>query len=102
MGWEERQKEDFALLEANGWEIECHSPFEIRYEDAGAFASGMAADLVLWDLKHERGNAFSEQDMHDCFNAGVNRGVTVAAIITRRDLGEEFPTYQEYMKKFKE
>jgi len=95
-------EEDIKLLEDNEWVVECESPFEIRHEDGGAFASGCAADIILWDLKHERDNAFSEQDMKDCFAAGVNRGVTIAAIITRRDLGEEFPTYQEYMKKFEE
>jgi len=100
MSWEIDFKEDIDLLEKNGWDVECHSPFEIRFKDGGAFASGLAAQIVLDDLKHERDNAFSEQDMHDCFNAGVNRGVTIAAIITRHDLGEEYPTYQEYMKRF--
>lgn len=96
-------EDDIKLLEENGWEVECHSPFEIRFEDGGAFASGLAADLVLWDLKHERDKSFSEQDMHDSFNAGVNRGVTVAAAILKRDIGEVFPNYQEYMKnKFEE
>ena len=95
-------KEDEELLENDDWEVECDSPFEIRQKDGGSFASGYAAQIILDNLKHERDNAFSEQDMHDCFNAGINRGVTIAAIITRRDLGEEFPTYQEYMKKFKE
>lgn len=94
--------EDEKLLEENGWIVECQSPFEIRYEDGGAFASGCAAQIVLDDLKHERDNAFSEQDMKDCFSAGVNRGVTIAAIITKHDLGEEFPPYQEYMKKFED
>ena len=94
--------EDEKLLEENGWFVECESPFEIRYKDGGAFASGLAAQIVLDDLKHERDNAFSEQDMHDCFMAGVNRGVTIAAIITHRDIGEEFPTYQQYMKRFEE
>jgi len=95
-------EDDMKLLEENGWEVECESPFEIRYKDGGAFASGMAAQIVLDDLQHERDNAFSEQDMKDCFTAGVNRGVTIAAIITKHDLGEEFPSYQEYMKKFEE
>ena len=94
--------EDEKLLEDNGWVVECQSPFEIRYEDGGAFASGLAADIVLDDLKHERDNAFSRQDMKDCFAAGVNRGVTIAAIITKHDLGEEFPSYEEYMKKYNE
>ena len=99
MSWEERQKEDFALLEANGWEVECQSPFEIRTKD-GSFASGEAANIVLNDLKYEHHYKHTEPDMRDCFNAGINRGVTIACILTKRDLGEEFPSYQEYMKKF--
>lgn len=95
-------EEDIKLLEDNGWIVECYSPFEIRYHDGGAFASGLAANIVLDDLKYERDNAFSEQDMHDCFNAGVNRGITIAAIITKHELDEEFPTYQEYMKRYEE
>lgn len=101
MGWEERQKENFALLEANGWEVECESPFEIRTKD-GSFASGEAANMVLDGLKYAMNNAFSEQEMHECFNAGVNRGITIAAFITRHDIGEEFPSYNKYMEKFKE
>ena len=94
--------EDIKLLEENGWIVECQLPFEIRYEDGGAFASGCAADIVLNDLKYEKNYGFSEQDMHDSFNAGVNRGVTIAAIITKRDIGEEFPTYNEFMKRYEE
>ena len=94
--------EDDKLLRDNGWIVECQSPFEIRCEDGGAFASGLAAQIVLDDLKYERDNAFSEADMRDCFNAGINRGITIAAIITRHDLGEEFPNYDNYMKKFEE
>ena len=99
--WKDRQDEDFALLNEDGWEVECESPLEIRHAD-GSFASGYAANVVVSDLKSEHVQRFIEQDMHDCFNAGVNRGVTIAAIITRRDIGEEFPSYQEYMKKFEE
>ena len=97
-------EDDIKLLEENGWEVECESPFEIRYEDGGAFASGMAADLVLWDLKHERDNAFSEQDMKDCFVAGTNRGVGIATLLINRDKEflKEFPNYENYMKKYNE
>ena len=45
-------KEEEKLLEENGWEVECESPFEIRTED-GSFASGEAADIVLDYLKEE-------------------------------------------------
>ena len=94
-------EEDIKLLEANGWEVECHSPFEIRTKD-GSFASGEAAIIVLNDLKYEHHFKFTEPDMRDAFSAGVNRGVTIAAIITKHDLGEEFPPYKEYMKKYDE
>ena len=95
MSWEK----DIELLEENGWEVECQSPFEIRTKD-NSFASSEAAYIVLNNLKSETIQRFNEQNMHDCFNAGINRGITIAAIITKQDLGEEFPTYQEYMKKF--
>jgi len=95
-------EEDIKLLEDNGWDVECHSPFEIRFQDGGAFATGLAAQIVLDDLKYERDNAFSEQDMKDCFSAGINRGVNIAAMLRNIDLGETYPAYQEYMKKFEE
>ena len=93
--------EDIKLLEDNGWIIECHAPFEIRTKD-GSFASGSAAYIVLSDLRYEKMDTFNKQDMHDCFNAGVNRGVAIAAILTKRELDEEFPTYNEYMKRYEE
>jgi hypothetical protein len=95
-------KDDIILLEDNGWEVECESPFEISHEHCDASATGFAAEIVLDYLKTDRDNGFSEQDMHDCFSAGVNRGVTIAAIITRRELYMEFPSYQEYMKRYDE
>jgi len=93
---------DIKLLEDNDWIVECEHPFEIRYVDGGAFASGFAAKIVLDDLKHERDNAFSEQNMRDCFNAGINRGISLTAIIMEKELGAEFPTYEEHMKQFEE
>ena len=98
MSW----KDDIKMLEDAGWEVECESPFEICHEHSDSNATGYAAQIVLDDLKNERENAFSKQDMKDCFNAGVNRGVTIAAIITRHDIGEEFPSYEDYMKKYDE
>ena len=95
-------EETINLLKENGWIVVCHSPFEIEYEDGGAFASGYAAQIILDSCRYERNNGFSEQDMHDCFNAGVNRGVTIAAMITRHDIGEEFPDYKTYVKKYDE
>lgn len=48
---------DIKLLKKNGWEVECMSPFEIRYKDGGAFATGLAAEIVLYDLKKENNEA---------------------------------------------
>lgn len=45
-------KKDEMLLKAEGWELECESPFEIRHED-GSFASGQAAQIVLSVLREE-------------------------------------------------
>ncbi|MHA1170353.1 MAG: hypothetical protein ACTSRU_21200 [Candidatus Hodarchaeales archaeon] len=101
MCWEE----DIKLLEANGWEVECESPFEIRYEDGGAFASGLAAQIVLDDLKHERDNAFSKKDMHDGFLAGFERGVNTATILTNEEpleVLQSTPSFEEYMKRYEE
>lgn len=41
------------LLEADGWEIECESPFEIRHIETGSFASGLAANVILGALVNE-------------------------------------------------
>ena len=45
-------EEDEKLLNDNGWEVTCHSPFEINTKD-GSFASGEAAYMVLDALKDE-------------------------------------------------
>lgn len=46
------KKTDIELLESNGWEVECESPFEIRTKD-GSFASGQAAIIVLSQLRED-------------------------------------------------
>lgn len=46
-------KKDILLLESNGWELECISPFEIRHLD-GSFATLNAAKTVLNNLKLEK------------------------------------------------
>ena len=98
MSW----KDDIKLLEANGWEVECESPFEISNEHCDASATGLAAQIVLDALKYEHHFKFTEPDMNHSFNAGINRGITIACIITKRDIGEEFPSYPEYMKRYEE
>lgn len=46
-------EKDIELLEANGWEVECLSPFEIRHED-GSFATLNAAKIVLENLRADK------------------------------------------------
>ena len=43
-----------ALLEFNGWVVECESPFEIRHEESGSFATGLAAIMVATQLEQEK------------------------------------------------
>jgi hypothetical protein len=45
-------EQDRQILEENGWEIDCESPFEISYkEDGDSQASGYAAEIILMWLK---------------------------------------------------
>jgi hypothetical protein len=48
---------DRKLLEDDGWEIECESPFEIRCEES--FATNQAARIIL--------NSLREPDLRDLF-----------------------------------
>ena len=93
-------EEDIKLLEENGWRVECHSPFEIRFEDGGAFATGLAAQIVLDDLKYEK-NSFNEEEMGEAFKAGHERGVYVASVITGRPIDGHYPQFDEFLHKLK-
>ena len=42
------------LLEYNGWVVECESPFEIRHEESGSFATGLAAKMIATQLEQEK------------------------------------------------
>lgn len=44
-------KEDIAILENDGWEIECESPFEISNDETESFATNEAAYAVLESLR---------------------------------------------------
>jgi hypothetical protein len=44
---------DKKLLEYNGWEVWCESPFEIYHKETDSKATGYAAKLVLDSLKPE-------------------------------------------------
>jgi len=43
--------EDIALLEKEGWMVECQSPFEIYHEETNSRATGYAAEIILSSLK---------------------------------------------------
>ena len=93
-------EEDIKLLEENGWDVECWSPFEIRFKDGGAFATGLAAQIVLDDLKTER-DCFDEDEMGDAFKAGHERGVYVASVITGKPIDGHYPQFDEFMHKLR-
>ena len=40
-------------IEREGWIVECESPLELRHNESGSFASGVAADIVLDDLDYD-------------------------------------------------
>lgn len=42
--------ETISLLEANGWTVESESPFEIRHDETGSFATMLAAESVVEGL----------------------------------------------------
>jgi ribA/ribD-fused uncharacterized protein len=44
-------KSDEDYLKEEGWVVECESPFEIRHNESGSFASGHAAYAVIRDIK---------------------------------------------------
>ena len=69
MSWED----NYRILEENGWEVECESPFKIRTKD-GSFASGEAANIVLSILKYERDSEVDKFE-YKCVHLG---GVTVS------------------------
>ena len=35
------------ILEKYGWIVECELPLEIRHNETGSFASGVAAEIVI-------------------------------------------------------
>ena len=43
--------ETISMLEANGWTVECESPFEIRHGETGSFATMLAAQAVADELR---------------------------------------------------
>jgi len=46
-------KIDEAILEENGWVVECESPFEIRNDETESFATNEAAYAILESLRPE-------------------------------------------------
>lgn len=45
--------DDTTLLERSGWTLECLSPLEIRHLETGSFASKLAAECVLAQLRKD-------------------------------------------------
>lgn len=45
------KESDIKILEENGWEVICESPFEIEEINGGGTATGEGAELVLYYFK---------------------------------------------------
>jgi len=43
--------EDERMLEADGWIVECYSPFEISHAESESFAKNYAAELVVSNIR---------------------------------------------------
>jgi hypothetical protein len=48
----------------------------------------------------EKTTGFTVEEMKDAFLAGLNRGVFVASALRREPIDGDYPTYEEYMKKY--
>ena len=81
---------DKALLEANGWEVECCSPFEIRTKD-GSLASGEAADYVLMGLRVEANPIvqLTLEEIRVCIKALNSMETNLTLQSCSRDFGSE-------------
>ena len=92
--------EDEALLNANGWEVECWSPFEIRTKD-GSFASQEAAHTVLASLKYDvtPSVVLTFDEVRVCIKALNSMQTTLTLQSCSRDFGsEEF--FEKLLAKF--
>jgi hypothetical protein len=87
---------DIKILEADGWTVECESPFEIRHEETESFASGTAAYYVLDALVsvEERKNTTIEelaQEFVDELNIVHKRDDTIFTTFDFGNLGMRTP-----------
>lgn len=55
--------EIISLLESNGWTVECKSPFEIRHDETGSFATQLAAVAVVNELRSELAEEFEDEHL---------------------------------------
>ena len=46
-------------------------------------------------------NSYFEEDLHEAFTAGLNRGIFIASVIQKQPIDGEYLTYEEYVEKKK-
>jgi hypothetical protein len=63
---------DIDLLEQNGWEVECESPFEIRHEESNSFATNAAAYTVLVNIRENNGDTPTRKEYTFTINDDIN------------------------------
>lgn len=80
---------DMQFLEENGWTVECESPLEIRHNETGAFATGMAADYVLDAVRAEiQGPTLFQTIKLTSEQINDNRGCPAVLAHAMEELGE--------------
>ena len=58
-------------------------------------------DIEKYNAIVEANKGYTEEDIHNTFFAGLNRGIYVASVIKGKPIEGDYPTYEEYFKKFK-
>jgi hypothetical protein len=63
--------EDFAMLTAAGWLVECESPLEICHEATGSRATGVCAEVMIESLRRDGAGSVSsvQRDPEEMPNA---------------------------------
>ena len=91
-------EEDIKLLAKAGWQVECHSPFEIRHED-GSFATEQAAYIVLDSIREEYNiMSFEELALGSRFKYLDGKSNNIWIKISNDNLGLIVEYDDEYMK----
>lgn len=86
-------KEIIELLDRNGWNVECESPFEIRERETGDFASGYAARSLVEAIRHEDGLTEQKEEAQ---NTAKIVGEWLEFVKFHTDYTKKYPNWPSY------